>query len=93
MVVRPLEGSFDASEDDVHRGHFGHYLIGVAVGLLLAALVVGFWYLTRPPESTLQWGDEVYTSETQFKEYLDANGLRYSTWVNRHPGADPWGSP
>ena len=90
MDVRPLDGSSDASEDDLDRRHFGHYLIGLAVGVLLAVLVLGFWYVTRPAESRLQWGDEVYTSEAQFKEYLEEKGLSHSTWVARHPGAAPW---
>ena len=90
---RPLGGSFDVPEDNVDQWRFGEYIIGLAVGLVLVALVLGFWYATRPPEPGLRWGDQVYTSEEQFKEYLEGKGLSYRTWVARHPGAAPWETP
>jgi hypothetical protein len=89
-VRRPLGGSSDASEDDVGRWRFSEYVVGLALGLVLVALVLAFWYGTRPPEPGLRWGDNVYTSEEQFKEYLEQKGLSYRTWVGRHPGAAPW---
>ena len=91
-VRRPLAGSSDASEEAVARRPFG-YVIGLAVGLVLTALVLGFWYVTRPPEPRFEWGGNVYTSKEQFKDYLEEKGLSYSTWVLRHPGADPWSRP
>lgn len=67
--------------------------IGLFVGVLLGALLLAGWYATRPAEPGLRWGDTVYTSEEQFENYLRVKGLSYSTWIDRHPGAAPWGSP
>jgi len=64
--------------------------IGLLLGLLVVALLLGVWYVTAPPKSGLQWGGQVYTSEDEFKAYLRAKGLSYGTWVSRHPGAAPW---
>jgi hypothetical protein len=86
----PLDGSINAPEDRVDQWRFV-YVIGLALGLVLVAFVLGFWYLTRPPEPGLRWGDKVYVSEAQFREYLDDKGLSYRTWVARHPGTAPWG--
>ena len=91
MEVRlALGGSSGPAADDVDQMHFGHYVIGLVLGLILAAVVLGLWHVTRPPEHGLRWGGTVYTSERQFKEYLEEKGLSYSTWVGRHPGAAPW---
>jgi hypothetical protein len=89
----PLDGSYATPEQRVDQWRFREYVIGLALGLVLVALVVGVWYATDPPEPGLRWGDEVYVSEAQFKQYLDDKGLSYSTWFARHPGAAPWGGP
>ncbi len=65
-------------------------VVGLLVGLVLAALLLGAWHVTRPAEPGLRWGNEIYTSEDQFKTYLRSKGLSYTTWVARHPGAAPW---
>jgi hypothetical protein len=65
--------------------------LGLLVGVVLAALVLGGWYVTSPPQPGLRWGDAVYTSEDEFKAYLRDKGLSYPAWAARHPGAAPWG--
>ena len=92
-VRRPLGRSLDASGDDPGRWVLSEYVVGLALGLVLVAVVLAVWYATRPPEPGLRWGDEVYTSEDEFKAYLEDKGLSYRTWVARHPGAAPWDAP
>jgi hypothetical protein len=89
-ALRSLDGSFETPQDDVDQWRFREVVIGLALGLVLVALVLSYWYATRSPEPGLRWGDDVYISEAQFKEYLEDKGLSYGTWLARHPGAAPW---
>jgi hypothetical protein len=38
----------------------------------------------------LVWGDTVYRTRDDFKQFLKSRGQSYETWAERHPGAAPW---
>jgi len=67
-----------------------------AVGFLgaIAALMVAAatWFAVVQPLNSpgLVWGGSVYHSKQEFKLYLKAKGLTYTTWLQRNPGVAPW---
>jgi hypothetical protein len=36
------------------------------------------------------WADRVFTTKPQLSNWLEARGIAYEVWVDRHPGVAPW---
>ena len=60
-----------------------------AVAVLLVS-VIWFGTETTSQERGLLWGDKVYTSKSDFQDYLKSKGLSYKAWSARHSDGAPW---
>lgn len=40
-----------------------------------------------PPPSAIVWGDRVFSSSNQLRDWLDSRGMSYRGWAQRHPAA------
>ena len=71
----------------------GLAIVGVLMAVLIRTIVhtlrnVEPVHATKPPVSSVVWGDRVFVGPGSLGHWLKVRGVGYSVWAKRHPPAN-----